>query len=104
MVDSVHLVSDLYGVVARKDHEVFRLREMRIEEIGAWNYFGVLLGADMDARLSQVNVSSRIVVNGSSSMVALLEQGAGISVLPALAAQRMLTSKLGFRAFKDPGL
>ena len=96
------LVSDLYGVIAREDHEAFKLEDLNLEAIGSWNYLGVALGTEMDDRLSRISVSSRVEVNGFGSMIALLEEGAGVSVLPALAGHRMLTPNLRFRPFRNP--
>jgi DNA-binding transcriptional LysR family regulator len=96
------LISDVYGVIAREDHEAFRLKTLRLETLTSWNYIGVALGAEMEEKLSGINVSSRAEVNGFGSMIALLEEGAGVSVLPALAGYRMLRPNLKFRPFCDP--
>lgn len=101
-LETTPLLVDLYGVIARKDHEAFEAKRLRLEAVAPWNYIGVSLGSEMDQHLSRLSLTSRVEVNGFSSMIALLEQGAGVGVLPALAASRMLTSKLKFRAFSGP--
>ena len=95
------LISDLYGVIARRGHEIFALMTLPPEAVYAWNYIS-FTNSSIAADVFHAPTTPRIDVNGFGSMVYLLERGAGVSILPALAAQGFTSDKLEFRPFSNP--
>lgn len=95
------LISDLYGVIARSGHEIFTLKTMPPEAVYTWNYIS-FTNSSIATDVFYAQTAPRIEVNGFGTMVYFLERGAGVSILPALAAQDFTSDKLEFRPFSNP--
>lgn len=98
----VPLFSDRYGVIARRGHEALTMPSLTVDAIAAWNYISVPLGGELVGSLEAAQVKPRVRLNGFASMIPLLENGLGVSILPSLSARRVATPALAFRPFDQP--
>ncbi len=94
------LMHDRYGVVARKDHEIFKIKQLGPNSVEAWSYLSIPFGGELAQRLDSA-ISARIRLNNFGALIPLLEAGAGVSILPYLAAEWTMTPMLAFKPFDD---
>jgi len=94
------LMKDRYGVVARKGHEVFGAKRLTLASIGRWPYLSIPFGGEI-ARSLDGSLSPKVRVNNFAALIPMLDAGAGISILPYLAAELTMTPQLAFRALDD---
>lgn len=95
------LLQDRYVVMASKDHEIFKLRQLSPEAVRAFTYLSIPFGGGLTEDLD-ASLDPRVRVNNFGALIPLLEAGAGVSILPYLAAEREKTPQLAFKAFSDP--
>lgn len=95
------LVTDRYGIVAKKGHPALSLPRLTVRSLEGWDCIGVPLGGE-PAHMLENSISPRIQLNNFGALVPLLEAGAGFSILPFLGAERILSRNLAFKAFIRP--
>lgn len=103
-LDSTVLLRDVFGVLGRRDTEVMqgdgpiRLSALsceRLVAIGREN--GIRAQLDRHRGTAALMARARYEISSVAGVQNLVEQGAGVAVLPSLTAWRAVTSGLGFR-------
>lgn len=104
------LIEDRYGVICAREHRYAQInRTLNWSDLSAIDYIGFTsdtgIGAYMRQHTERPDLFSRNTgneVSNTSSLAALLRWTNGYSVLPALAASRIIGSNLTFRTLNTP--
>ncbi len=109
-MDSSFLLKDQIGVLCAKNHPLVRRRSLTWKDLTGFPFATLSQGTplrqvidkhpDIGAVLPRPNYEASSI----SSLVALVAQGAGIALLPSLAALPAVRQNLAFRALRGPDI
>jgi DNA-binding transcriptional LysR family regulator len=94
------LFEDQYSVVCAKDHALAQKRQVRWEDLRAHQIIGFSSDTGMQAQLMRENDVPECVrkphyqVSNTATIYDLVQQGLGVSIMPAVAAKREPLDKL----------
>jgi len=102
-IESEELFSDAFGIVCRSDHPLGQDdHPASWQEIVPWPFIANGLCAQIsDDTLQDVIGNSRLMVRNTTSILALVRSGVGITVLPRLVVAKA-GSDIRFRPITDP--
>lgn len=104
----VPFLTDRYGLIALKGHQAFARKSLSLGSVGEWPYICLLQKTLLETFAHESPdaptnlLSPAIRINNTGTLRALLEEGVGVSVLPALAVQHLASPKLDFGIFERP--
>jgi len=102
------VLKDRFEVVARRDHPLARRRRVAWKDLEEHRFIGLATDTGIQAMLRSVpsvprSIQSPLYQTSSTTVLeAMLREGLGISVLPALAARLISSDKLAFVELADP--
>jgi DNA-binding transcriptional LysR family regulator len=107
-VDPSPLLKDRVGILCTRDHELARRRTLRVRDLtphplailGKGTVLQTMQAKNPD--MARVLPRPNFEASSISALVSLVEQGAGIALLPSLAAFPVMRSKLVFRPIHEP--
>ncbi|MDH3664783.1 MAG: LysR substrate-binding domain-containing protein, partial [Alphaproteobacteria bacterium] len=84
------LFSDAFGIVCPIDHPLAKMPlPVDWPVLGSWPFIGNgICRHIVDERFQQVFASSRLMVRNTTSLLAMVRAGVGVTVLPQLAVER----------------
>lgn len=99
---SEELFSDAFGIVCRSDHPLARGDQpVSWQDLATWPFIANGLCARIsDSTLQRVIGSSRLMVRNTTSLLAMVRSGVGITVLPRLVVDKA-GSDISFRQIAD---
>ena len=109
-VDSAFLLKDGIGILCTRRNPLTRKRSLRWKDLAAQPLATLAQGTtlravlDKHADIGPVLPRPKYEASSISALVALVEHGAGIALLPSLAAFPALGRKLAFRTIHEPAM
>ncbi len=102
-IESEQLFSDAFGIVCRSDHPLAKHdHPVSWRDLVSWPFIANGLCAQIaDETLQRIMGDSRLMVRNTTSLLALVRSGVGITVLPRLVVEKA-GSDMKFRAIADP--
>ncbi|MEP3277302.1 MAG: LysR substrate-binding domain-containing protein [Stappiaceae bacterium] len=102
-VESEELFSDAFGIVCRADHPLKEIeRPLTWRDLGTWPFIANGICAQIaDDTVQHVMANSRLMVRNTTSLLALVRAGIGITVLPRLVVGKA-AGDVEFLAVADP--
>ena len=94
-VECYPLLMDRFGLVAVSSHPAVQVEEVDLRNVTGVPYVGLITNSLIDVLLAQQHglseeiIQPAIRVDGTGSLAAVLLQGVGVSILPALSVHQM---------------